>query len=153
MNFLKKVGKSIKKQLTHDESDEEGSVLSFYQFFQLLNILFGHQTTKTPILFSTNFSQFEQLKNFSFVQNWKKTCFGPIKSQFSFSTAKTEKNSWKRLVVWWFDVTNKIHDIVHHQFTNQRIGKQVHSIFTSQLYVLVFQFYNLGHIQGIIRVH
>ena len=27
----------------------------------------------------------------------KKNCFGPIKSLFSFSTAKTEKNSWKKL--------------------------------------------------------
>ena len=42
--------------------------------------------------------------------------FGPIKSLFSFSTAKTEKNLWKklgktRLIVWWFDVTNKITDL------------------------------------------
>ena len=41
--------------------------------------------------------------------------FGPMKSLFSFPTAKTEKNLWKklektRLVVWWFDVTNKIID-------------------------------------------
>ena len=37
-----------------------------------------------------------------------------MKSLFSFSTAKTEKNSWgklgeTKLVVWWFDVTNKIY--------------------------------------------
>ena len=39
----------------------------------------------------------------------------PIKCLFSFSTAQTEKNSWKKmgktkLVVWWIDVTNKIQD-------------------------------------------
>jgi hypothetical protein len=43
----------------------------------------------------------------------KKTCFGPVKSLFSFSTDQAEKNSLKKLgktrfVVWWFDVTNKI---------------------------------------------
>ena len=75
-----------------------------------------HQSTKQPILFSPifpmNFSQIEQLKketNFSLVQNWGKTCFGPMKSLFSFSTAQTEKNSWEklektRLVVWGIDV-------------------------------------------------
>ena len=40
--------------------------------------------------------------------------FEPKKSSFVFSTAQTEKISWKklgktRLVVWWFDVTNKVH--------------------------------------------
>ena len=48
---------------------------------------------------------------------WSKTfffTFGPMKSLFSFSTVQTEKNSWNklgetRLVVWWFDVTNKIY--------------------------------------------
>ena len=81
-----------------------------------------HPTTKQPILFPPIFSmifpQFEQLKkktNFYLVQNLEKTCFGPTKSFFSFSTAKTEKKSWKklvkiRLVVWWFDVTNNIID-------------------------------------------
>ena len=43
----------------------------------------------------------------------KKTCLGPQKCLFSLSTTQAEKNSWKklgktRLVVWWFDVTNKI---------------------------------------------
>ena len=56
-----------------------------------------HQTTEQPtmfsLIFSTKFSQFEQLKKKSLVQNWDKTCFGPIKSLFSFSSAKTEKNS------------------------------------------------------------
>jgi hypothetical protein len=38
--------------------------------------------------------------------------FGPMKSLFSFSTAQTEKNLWKKLgktklVVWWFDFMNK----------------------------------------------
>ena len=64
------------------------------------------QTTKQPILFSpffsTNLSQFEQLKkktNLQFIgpKLKKTTCFGPIKSLFSFSMAKTEKNSWKKL--------------------------------------------------------
>ena len=39
MNFLKKVSKSIKKQLTQplcDDSEEETGVLSFYQFYELL---------------------------------------------------------------------------------------------------------------------
>ena len=30
--------------------------------------------------------------------NWQKTCFGPIRSLFSFSTAQTEKNYWEKLV-------------------------------------------------------
>ena len=43
----------------------------------------------------------------------RKICFRPIKSLLSFSTAQTEKSSWKKLgktklVVWWIDVTNKI---------------------------------------------
>jgi hypothetical protein len=28
----------------------------------------------------------------------KKNCFGPIRSLFTFSTAQTEKNLWKKLV-------------------------------------------------------
>ena len=49
------------------------------------------------------------------VQNQeKKICLGPQKSLFSLSTAQAEKNSWKkvgktRLVIWWFDVMNKIY--------------------------------------------
>ena len=48
----------------------------------------------------------------------EKKCFRPIISLFSFSTAQTEKNSWKKLgktrfVVWWFDVTNKIQVTFH----------------------------------------
>ena len=44
-----------------------------------------------------------------------------MKSLFSFSTAQTEKNWWKklgktRLVVGWFDVTNKIQITVLHPF-------------------------------------
>ena len=61
-------------------------------------------------------SQFQHLKkktNLSLVQNQEKPWFGTIKSSFSFSTPQAEKNSWKklektRLVVWWFDVTNKV---------------------------------------------
>ena len=50
-------------------------------------------------------------KNAYFTCFWA-YCFGPIKMCF-FPTAKTKKNSWKKLgktllVVWWFDVTNKI---------------------------------------------
>ena len=45
MNFLKKVGKSIKKQLTHDDSDEEDSVLSFYQFFLAVHDIVHHEFT------------------------------------------------------------------------------------------------------------
>ena len=51
--------------------------------------------------------------------------FGPMKSLFSFSTAQTEKNSGKylgktRLVVWWFDVTNKI---THHKLAQQSVTR------------------------------
>ena len=61
-----------------------------------------HQTTRQTIMFSpifsTNFPQFDQLKkktNFFLVQ----TGFFSVLDQwkvFSFSTAKTEKNSWKK---------------------------------------------------------
>ena len=65
-------------------------------------------------IFSTKFSQLEQLKkktNFLLVQNRFFLRLGPMKSLFSFST---EKNSWKnlgktRFVVWCFDLTNKIY--------------------------------------------
>ena len=70
----------------------------------------------TPILFSSIFSQFEQLekkKKLFISPKLRKTCLGPIKSLLSFSTAQTEKNSWEklgktRLVVWWFYAKNKI---------------------------------------------
>ena len=44
----------------------------------------------------------------------KKNCFGSIRSLFSFSTAQTEKNSWKNWGKqnWWFDVTNKMNNIM-----------------------------------------
>ena len=90
-----------------------------------------HQTTKPRILFSansTNIFQLEQLKkktNFLLVQNRLFLSFGPMKSLFSFSTAQTEKILWKklgktRLVVWWFDVTNKIQTIVLQKWTLMR---------------------------------
>ena len=54
-----------------------------------------------PQFFSTNFSQFEQLKkitNFLLVQNrFFFLSFGPTKSCLSFSTAQTEKNSWEKI--------------------------------------------------------
>ena len=62
-------------------------------------ICLWHQTTKPPILFSTifstNFSQLQQLKkktNSLLVQNMFFLGFGPMKSLFSFSTAEAEKN-------------------------------------------------------------
>ena len=77
-----------------------------------------HQTTNLvfPNFFHEYFSVLsveKRKKHFSLVQNWEKDCFRPIKSLISFSTDKTVKYSWKklgktRLVVWWFDVTNKI---------------------------------------------
>ena len=52
-------------------------------------------------------------QNFHWSKNEAKNCFRDIKSLFSFSTAKIEKNTWNKLkktklVVWWFDVTNKV---------------------------------------------
>ena len=43
-------------------------------------------------------------------QTWSKTGFRPMKSLFSFSTDKTDKNEWKNWGKqdWWFDITNKI---------------------------------------------
>ena len=75
-----------------------------YKVFQILKVVHlscsWQQTTKQPILFSPilsmNFSQFQEMKmktTFSLVQNWDKTCLGPIKRLFSFSTAQTEKNN------------------------------------------------------------
>ena len=85
------------------------------------NILFvtsNRQTTNLvfPNFFHEFFSVWEDEKeNKLFIgpKMRKKTCFGPIKSLFSFSTVQAEKNSWKKLgetklVVWWFDVRNKI---------------------------------------------
>ena len=46
---------------------------------------------------SANFLNFQWFF-FSTGKLRKKTCFGPIGSLFSFSTAHTEKNSWKKLV-------------------------------------------------------
>ena len=40
--------------------------------------------------------QLKKNKNFSLVQNWEKTCFWPIKSLFSFSTAQSEKKWGKQ---------------------------------------------------------
>ena len=78
----------------------------------MVNILFvtsNHQTTNFD--FPNFFHEF-----FSVKQLKKKTNFWTNKKFVylsDFSTAKTEKSSWKklgetRLVVWWFDVTNKI---------------------------------------------
>ena len=45
--------------------------------------------------------------SFSICKLRKNTCFEPMRSLFSFSTAQTEKNSWKKFVkqigeiIWW----------------------------------------------------
>ena len=72
--------------------------------------------TLFPPIFSSNYSQLEQLKkktNFSLVRNRFFFSFGPMKSLLSFSTGQTEQILWKqlgkiRLVIWWFDGMNKI---------------------------------------------
>ena len=65
----------------------------------------------TNFVFSTNFSQFEQLKTNKLFIGSKQVflSFGPMKSLFSFSTAKTEKYLREKLgktrfIVWWFDL-------------------------------------------------
>ena len=73
-----------------------------------------HQTTN--LVFPNFFQEFFSVlavekENKLFVgPKLKKTWLGTIKSLFSFSTAKTEKNWWKNWGKqnWWFDVTNKI---------------------------------------------
>ena len=59
---------------------------------------------------------------------------------FSFSTAQTEKNSWKklgktRLVVWWFDVTNNtiqnFHSFNKILFLGLRCEKNINDCFGS----------------------
>ena len=68
-----------------------------------------------PQFFPRNFLSLTSLKRKQ-TFHWSKSQKKPVwtkKSLLSFSTDKTEKNSWKklgktRMVVWWFDVTNKI---------------------------------------------
>ena len=58
-----------------------------------------------------------------------------MKSLYSISTAKTEKKKLgkmekTRLVVWWFDVTNKIHDLNIKNLscvTQNSMGIKIHS--------------------------
>jgi hypothetical protein len=70
----------------------------------------NHQTTN--LVFPKFFYQFFSVsvvkkENKLFIGTKpRKTCFGPIKSLFSFSTAQAEKNWGKQ--DWWFDVTNRI---------------------------------------------
>ena len=74
----------------------------------------------TTTYHTTKFSHLEQLKkktNILLVQNRFFLNFGLTKSLFSFSPPQTEKNLWKKLgktrfVVWWFDVMNKIINIM-----------------------------------------
>ena len=63
-----------------------------------------HQTTNLdfPNFFYEFFSEKE---NKLFIGSKLKICFGPINSVLSFSTAQTEKNSWKKMgkTNWLFD--------------------------------------------------
>ena len=77
----------------------------------------NHQTTTCFLQFFPRFfSQFDQLKkktNLLLVQNMFFFRFGPMKSCFFNYLLKLRKIRGKklgntRLVVWWFDVANKI---------------------------------------------
>ena len=49
----------------------------------------------------SNFKSTKCFNEYDFFFNWqteKNTCFKPIKSLFSCSTAQTEKNSWKKFM-------------------------------------------------------
>ena len=92
------------------------STLVWKSLMCILFVTSNHQTTN--LVFHEYFPVWavEKKRNFSLVQNRFCLSCGPMKSLFSFWTAKSEKNSWKklgksRLVVWWFYVTNKIVDI------------------------------------------
>ena len=82
------------------------STYILYRPNQELYILFvttNHQTTN--LVFSVFFHEFisvwtvekENKPAIHWSKTEKKNCFGPIKRLFSFSMAKTEKNSWKKL--------------------------------------------------------
>jgi hypothetical protein len=99
-------------QTKEDQTFWRGVYLVFYQIS-----CSWHQNTKQSILFSpifsTNFSQLEQLKkkaNFLLVQNsFFFLGFGPMRSLFSFLNAKLRKirrKIWGKQD-WWFDVTKK----------------------------------------------
>ena len=92
--------------------------------FNLCFILFvtsNHQTTN--LVFPNYFQEFFSVwtvekENKLFIgPKLRKNLFWTNKKLSSFSTAKTEKNSWKklgktRLVVWWFDIMNKIFGLI-----------------------------------------
>ena len=101
-------------------SQPNASFLQFSQPHAKSFILFVTSIHQKPILFSpifsTNFSQFEQLKkitNFLLVQNrFFFLSFGPMKSLLSFSTAQLRKfrgknwgkqDSWFRGSMSWID--------------------------------------------------
>ena len=76
-----------------------------------------HQTTKPRILFypifSANFSQLKQFKKkrtFNWSKNEKKNLFWTNKKFVFFFNYPNWENSWKKIVVWWLDVKNKIHN-------------------------------------------
>ena len=98
--------------------NEAKNVMRLHYIFYVLYCSW-HQTTNFVFPnFSTNFSQLEQFKkkaNFLLVQNRFFLSFGPMKSLFSFSTAKIEKKSWKKLgkkigglVVWCHEQYNLV---------------------------------------------
>jgi hypothetical protein len=79
------------------------------KFLQIL----GLQPRISKVFLTVGQNNFGNKIPFLWSQLGKKTCFGPIKSLFSFSTDQAEKISWKKLgennMVWWFDdVTNKM---------------------------------------------
>ena len=98
-------------------------ISQFLKLYILVFILFvtsNHQTTNLvfPNFFHETFSAWAVEKTTTLY--WSKQNrffflrFGPMKSLFSFSSGQTEKNSQKKLwktkfVVWWFDVTKKLH--------------------------------------------
>ena len=70
-----------------------------------------------------------------------------MKSLFSFSTAQTEKNSQKklgktRLVVWWFEVTNKIQ--------NSELGKTY--LRSTKLKIFQFSEFQVGKVGADLNV-
>ena len=74
-----------------------------YQHIPVMKNIFHQSRIPNIRIFLTNIC-------YGFFFNWqteKKSCFGPIKNLFFFSSAQTEKNSGKKLVtqigenIWW----------------------------------------------------